>query len=639
MHRPEESPKRKRGNRARPGALRAGVFVLLLAILAPYARGQLCSPEPRPLIVLLNSTVRLQMASKKPIRTVTNPKEGVLSIRTVERDPTTIVLIGTAPGITRLELEDADGGKEIREVAVQADVEYLTAQLRKAIPLGQINVIPNGTKAAILTGYVQRAEDTIVAQAVAHSMGFDTITALRLNGVQQVQLDVVVALVRRSKGRNFGFNFLINGKHPIFGSTVGNLIPISGNPVGLPSSTLEPTVLGTQIINAAPGTTNIFGGIINNHSGFLGFLQALENEGLVKLMAQPRVVTLSGNPASFLNGGEQAVPVPAGLGQVGVQFEEFGTRLNVLPIVLGNGRIHLEVEPEVSVLDPNAGTTISGASVAGRATQRIHTTVEMETGQTFVIGGLISKAVQASAVKVPVIGQLPFIGALFSTKSHTEDEEELVVMVTPHLVDAQSADQVVKVLPGEETRSPDDFELFLEGILEAPRGPRAVFHGNRYVPAHKNGPTANLFPCAGLGDGYKGLNGHGGGAHGSKCSTGCAVPVAAPAVISPAAPVQGPTGPAGNPPADAGTSSEVKQSQATPPAALPALPGGPNGSEIPAVTPKSVSEVTQPEGGAPMTAPPPAAQPVEGTQPQSQNMPTGDAPAAPASPTGGPDKP
>src|SRR5262249_29061127 len=159
-------------------------------------------------------------------------------------------------------------------------------------------------------------------------------------------------------------------------------------------------------------------------AGFLGFLQALENEGLVKLLAQPRLVTLSGNPASFLDGGEQAVPVPAGLGQVGVQFEEFGTRLNFLPIVLGNGRIHLEVEPEVSILDATAGVAIAGATVAGRATQRIHTTVELETGQTFVIGGLIQKTVNNAANKVPILGQLPFIGAAFSTKSDSDTETE-----------------------------------------------------------------------------------------------------------------------------------------------------------------------------------------------------------------------
>jgi pilus assembly protein CpaC len=474
--------------------------LLLTSGWSPHgaAWGQTCSPENRPLVVLLNSATRLQMTSRKAIRTITNPKEGLLTIRTVERDPTVVVLVGTSPGFTRLEMEDADGFKEYRDVVVQADVEYLAAQLRKAIPTANVTPIPNGTTTVVLTGFVQRAEDVAVLKAITQSLGFQVIDGMRLNGVQQVQLDVVIARVERSKGRNFGFNFLTNTRQTLFGSTVGNLLPTPA-PVGVPGALLQPTQFG-QVITSAPGQANLFGGVIGNATGFLGFLQALENEGVAKVLAQPRLVTLSGNPASFLDGGEQAVPVPAGLGQVGVQFEEFGTRLNFVPIVLGNGRIHLEVEPEVSSLNANAGVSIAGATVAGRSTQRVHTTVELETGQSFVIGGLIQRVENNSDVKVPVLGQLPFIGAAFSTKSSSITEAELVVLVTPHLVDAQSHDQVVKVLPGQESRTPDDFELFLEGILEAPRGPRKVFQGTRYVPAFLNGPTADLFPCAGCND-------------------------------------------------------------------------------------------------------------------------------------------
>ena len=618
----------------RPGALLAGLVALLVAGLPPHARAQLCSPQPRPLVLLLNSTARLQMSSKKPIRTVTNPKEGILTIRTVERDPTTILLIGTAPGITRLELEDADGVKEFPEVIVQADVEYLTAQLRKAVPLSQINVLANGTNSVILTGYVHRVEDINVIQAIAQSIGFQVINGLRVNGVQQVQLDVVVARVSRNKGRNFGFNFLVNSRQGIFGSNVGNLIPISASPVGVPSAVLQPTNFG-QLINSAPGQANLFGGIINNHSGFLGFLQALETEGLAKLLSQPRLVTLSGNPASFLDGGEQAVPVPAGLGQVGVQFEEFGTRLNFLPIVLGNGRIHLEVEPEVSALDAAAGVAISGATVPGRATQRIHTTVELETGQTFVIGGLIQKTVSGNTTKVPVLGQLPFIGAAFSVKTYTEAEVELIVMVTPHLVDAQSADQVVKVLPGQESRSPDDFELFLEGILEAPRGPRAVFQGNRYVPAHRTGPTANLFPCAGFGDGLQ-AGRRGGLAPGGACNgAGCTGPSAT--APSPTAVMPATVPPAALPP-DAGNPAPPNRLPVAPnlPAsALPEVPGEP-----PVAGPGTVGQkAPEPLGGSLMAATPLPEQPAEATQPVSATVPAENTGPPPVVTTGGTDKP
>jgi pilus assembly protein CpaC len=589
-----------------------GALVALMAggaVVPTRLAAQTCSPEPRQLVVLLNGTVRLQMLTKKRIRAVTNPKEGVLTIRTIEGDPTSIILVGVGAGITRLELEDVDGGKEVREVVVQADVEHLNAQLRRAVPLANITVTPVGNASVALSGYVQRAEDISVAAAIAQSSGFSVINGLRLNGVQQVQLDVVIAQVRRTKGRNFGFNFLQNSRRQILGSTIGNLI--QGAPttaVGVPSGVLQPATFG-QVINSIPAQANLFGGVISNNDGFLGFLQALETEGLAKILSQPRLAALSGQPASFLVGGEQAVPVPAGLGQVGVQFEEFGTRLNFLPVVLGNGRIHLEVEPEVSTLDPNAGVAIAGATVAGRATQRIHTTVELETGQTFVIGGLIQKITTGTTNKVPWLGQLPFIGAAFSTKTHTDDETELVVMVTPHLVDAQSADQLVKVLPGQETRTPDDFELFLEGILEAPRGPRPVFVNGRYIPAHRVGPTADLFPCAGSGDcGGKGVypltsGNHGG--HGGNCGkSGCVTPLQPQPAPQPINGVTNGAGPTARPTvsAPAVQQTQTQTSSGEPPVVEP------DGGSLSAATPGFEKEIepssVKPATQAPAQQPP-----------------------------------
>src|SRR5207302_7854975 len=146
-----------------------------------------------------------------------------------------------------------------------------------------------------------------------------------------------------------------------------------------------------------------------------------------------------------------------------------------------------------------AGTTINGTSVPGRVEQSARTVVEIEDGQTLAIGGLIQHIASATTNKVPVLGDLPFVGAAFSTKTYSDTEQELVILVTPHLVDPMACNQLPKCLPGEETRKPDDYELFLEGILEAPRGPRVPFPDRRFVPAYKNGPTAALYPCAGDG--------------------------------------------------------------------------------------------------------------------------------------------
>jgi pilus assembly protein CpaC len=588
----------------KPCVLLGGLVALLLGLfpaVEPVAvRGQSCSPESRPLVVLLNSTTRLQLSSRKPIKTVINPKEGILTIRTVERDPTVVLLVGQAPGITRVELEDNDGNREVREVVVQADVEYLQAQLRRVVPVSSIQVIPSGSRTVILAGYVGRAEDISVVQAVARSLGFEVINGLRLNGVQQVQLDVVIARVRRDKVRDFGFNFVGNARQNIFGSTPGGILPVNDF-VGVPSAILQPTQFG-QVIRtfpAAAGANSVFGGIIGNAGGFIGFLRALEQERLAKLLAQPRVVTMSGNAANILDGGQQAVPTASGLGVAGVEFRDFGTSLDVLPIVLGNGRIHLEVEPSVSTLDPAAGTVINGNVVAGRAIQRVHTAVEMETGQTFVIGGLIQRESSGTANKVPVLGQIPFLGALFSQKNTEDIETELVIMVTPHLVDPQSVCQVTKVVPGQETRSADDFELFLEGILEAPRGPRQVIQGNRYVPAHLNGPAADLFPCAGRDDScYSTPHGKCGPAAG--CATGnCG---GHPAVVTPPA---APSGPMVAPTAPAPQAEQTAAPAGTPAAVIPEVAPPAEGAKAEPPAPPADGAKAEPAGPAVVVPPPP----------------------------------
>ena len=204
-------------------------------------------------------------------------------------------------------------------------------------------------------------------------------------------------------------------------------------------------------------------------------------------MAEPKLTTSSGKQAFFQVGGEQAVLSGAsGVNGPGADFRIVGTTLSFLPIVLGNGKIQLTVNPRVRSPNPALGITTSFGFVTGFDDKQVNATVEMETGQTFVIGGLIQNETRGIVNKIPVLGDLPFLGVLFSTKEYTETEQEVVILVTPYLVDPQSSDQLPKLLPGQETRSPDDFELFLEGILEAPRGPRKVIQDRRYIPAFKN---------------------------------------------------------------------------------------------------------------------------------------------------------
>lgn len=193
-------------------------------------------------------------------------------------------------------------------------------------------------------------------------------------------------------------------------------------------------------------TTDISSGHIftlnspRNTKAIRAFVEELEKQGRAKIMAEPRLVTLSGHQASFLDGGEQAIPVVKESGQVGTQFEEYGTRISCLAKVLENGKIYLEVEPELSALDSASGTTVGGTVVPGRVTQRVRTTVEIEDGQTLVLGGMVQHQVLATEERDPVLGEMPWIGAAFTTKTFKEVETESLFILTAHLIpDSQPA--------------------------------------------------------------------------------------------------------------------------------------------------------------------------------------------------------
>ncbi|MBL8799604.1 MAG: hypothetical protein JNM56_37320 [Planctomycetia bacterium] len=475
---------------------------------APKASSQ------RTIAVAINGTERLSMAGKQIIFSAETDKEGVIDVLTL--DQRTVILRGLAAGIVKLTLT-AQGGKEqeVYEVIVQTDIELLRSLLQRAVPTANVVPIPGAGNTIILTGWVAHSEDvdTILGIARTFTSGGAgpamIVNALKVGGVMQVQLDVVVARVSRSELRRMACDLFQFGERHQLLNSVGQQV-ITPNPGSTIPALLGGAPAAGQLqnifANGANGApANSFLAVFTQRQVFFFFLQALRDNNLAKLLAEPHLVTMSGKPAEFVSGGDQAVPQVAGLGgTAGISFVPFGTRLTFLPIVLGNGKIYLEVEPEVSALDNAAGASIAGTIVPGRATQRVRTAVEIEPGQTLAIGGLIQNVVQGTTTKFPVLGDLPFIGTAFSRKSYNEVEEEMVVLVTPHLVDPMSCDQLPKFLPGQETRRPDDFELFLEGIMEAPRGQRKVCPDRRYVPAYKHSPSMNKFPCGANGNGCDG---------------------------------------------------------------------------------------------------------------------------------------
>jgi pilus assembly protein CpaC len=486
------------------------------------------APPPRvkatPFNLPLGSTKTLEMRTKKDIKSAVNENDAIAEVRLADPNNTKILRVtGRSVGRTIVSLTATDGTTEDIEITVEIDVEFIKSLLLRVAPQANISVTAvagqaGALSAIIIEGNAGPGENINLIMRTAEAIvGPNRVfNAMRMEGVMQVQLDVVIAQVSRSQTRRMAFDFWNSGLHHDFASEVAGGISmptsLSGTLLGLPS-------VANQVVPQNNLNPTFYVGLYQENQWLFNFLQILRNENMAKLLAEPRLVTMSGRGASFLSGGEQAVPSPGGLGAVSVTFVPFGTRLTFLPWVLANGKIYLEVEPEVSSLDQSIGSNISGTQVAGRRTQRVHTSIEMEEGQTFVIGGLIQKTVQGSKVSVPVLGDLPFIGAAFSGKQYAEDETELLVMVTPHLVDPMSCNQLPKLLPGQETRSPDDFELFLEGILEAPRGQREVCEGGRYVAPYKHSPSVNEYPCGG--NNGCGNNGCGKGCNGNGCGKGC----------------------------------------------------------------------------------------------------------------------
>jgi pilus assembly protein CpaC len=512
-------------------------ILLGIAVLCLIVTGTVQAQPKEPkfdgqMAITVGEKKRLQMVSKQAITIIQSSDRDSLVAEKDDVSPSFAILTGLKPGTVLLDLTDVKGAKETHKVVVLSNVDMLRNILRQAAPTANIDVISFGP-GVILTGNVARAEDVVIIMRIAETVigSGNVVSALNVGGVQQVQLDVTVARVDRTKTRQREFTIIVGGTTVSAGSILGGLtVPAGtggnntvGAGVGISSgqATALPNASANLILGIAPSNIQML-------------LQALKTEGLAKLVAEPKLVTQSGRPARFLSGGRQAtLSAASGINGPGVTYEEVGTELEFLPIVYGNGKIYLEVAPRVRGVNQGLGVTTTFGTVPGFDEQSIRTSIVLEPGQTFAIGGLIQTNTQSTTKKVPVLGELPFIGSAFSAVSHSEQEQELIILVTPHLVDPMDCNQVPHRLPGRETRSPDDYELYLESLMETPRGQRNVFEGKRYKAAWKNDPTAGEFPCGangGNGNGYGyGRCGPGNGTTGSCAPAAKSAPVMRPA--------------------------------------------------------------------------------------------------------------
>ncbi|KVH81366.1 hypothetical protein WJ41_28600 [Burkholderia ubonensis] len=293
--------------------------------------------------------------------------------------------------------------------------------------------------------------------------GGAVIDASTVGGRNTVQVDVRVVEFSRSVLKEAGLNFFKQSNGFAFGAfTAGGLQSITG----AATSAFQATA-GIPVASAFNLVANSAG------RGIFANLSILEANNLARVLAQPTLVALSGQSASFLAGGEIPVPVPQALGSTAIQWKQYGVGLTLTPTVLSPRRIALKVAPESSQLDFLHGVTINSVAVPAITTRRADTTVELGDGESFVIGGLIDRETMSNVNKVPVLGDLPIIGAFFKTLNYQQNDKELVIIVTPHLVAPIAKGASLPATPGElsEQRDGPVWRSYLGGIASPDAAP------------------------------------------------------------------------------------------------------------------------------------------------------------------------
>jgi len=393
----------------------------------------------------VNSSRILKMESKIPRVVVNNPE--VLTATPLS--PNEIQISATQPGVTQVNLWDEEGKIYTIDVSIYGDVGELQMALKDQFPHSAVRV-HRYSNSLMLSGFVDRPDHVSGIMRLAEDYSPKVINNMSVGGVQQILLNVQVMEVSRTKLRNMGFDFAnINGDDFVV-SGVSNLIQS----------------FSTQQV-VAQGDTVRFG-IVNDTNSFFGFLEALRQNDLMKILAEPKLVTVSGRPASFNVGGEFPVLVPQTLGTVSIEYKKFGTQVDFVPLVLGNGNIRLEVRPRVSEIDSTRSVTIQDFEIPGLRVREADTGVEMKPGQTLAMAGLVQTRVEAFNRGLPVLADLPWIGAAFRSVQHENNEIELLILVRPELVEAMDPHEVPPGGPGLDTCDPTDGDLYLRGFLEVP---------------------------------------------------------------------------------------------------------------------------------------------------------------------------
>ncbi|HUY36944.1 MAG TPA: pilus assembly protein N-terminal domain-containing protein [Pirellulales bacterium] len=415
--------------------------------------------------MIVNTSRILTLDRDIPTAQVNNPD--ILELTPLDRAK--IQIVAKKPGVTQVNLWDDKDEIHTVDVIVFADSQELQMLLQSQFPRAALKVVPLANS-VIVEGYVDDPDLVTRIIEMAQDYHPKVINNIRVGGVQQVMLEIKIMEVSRTKLRNAGFDWGNLGTHGDYlAQGVGGLI---GSAAASPNSltgVTAPLGISSGLLPVGGTNGNFTFGVINNaQQGFFGILQLLQQQNIAKVLAEPKLTTVSGRPASFNMGGEFPILVPQSLGTISVQYRKYGTQVDFVPIVLGNGVIRLEVRPRISQIDPTLAITINGSTVPALKTREVDTGAELRAGETLAIAGLVQVISSTQRRGVLWLGELPWIGVPFRNMQSNVQEIELLILVTPHLVEAMAPGEVPPMGPGLATAMPSDSELVGKGYIEVP---------------------------------------------------------------------------------------------------------------------------------------------------------------------------
>jgi len=397
---------------------------VLLAAAPVSAAPKVVAPAGEPLIVEVGKGHLVRFEHPATSVVIANPAIADVHVMS----PSLVYVFGKSGGETSL-LAVGDDERVVVNlpVRVQYNIERVEEAIHEAAPRSAVSV-NSYDGSLVLNGTVFSAAESDDVRRVAERFVKDPkslVNNMKVDAPNQINLRVRVAEVSRSVVKQLGVNW-----ENIF--TPGNFLfgVATGNPV-----LSAPGQFITRQAAASGDTTNsVFGSFSKGSADLNVLIDALDKQGLVTILAEPNLTAISGEPASFLAGGQFPVPVPQGLGSISLDYKNFGVSLNFIGTIGANNRINMHVQPEVSELSTAGAITIDNVSVPALTVRRADTTLDLASGQSFAIAGLLQNNVTQSISKFPWLGDVPVLGTLFRSESFQRNETELVIIVTPYIV-------------------------------------------------------------------------------------------------------------------------------------------------------------------------------------------------------------